>query len=81
MKKITKSITLLLLFTLISTTLISCGPTGCECIENRNNLYHNDGGLNKRCVDKFGDDIPDNLRGTDAFTAQLLKNYEEDCDE
>ena len=59
--------------------LNSCGPTGCECLRNQRQLYNL--GITKDCVDKFGADIPDNLRGTDEFARQLKKNYEDDCDE
>jgi hypothetical protein len=79
-----KSIKIISIFTfvLLSMNLVSCGPTGCECLNNRMNMYSSETGgtaLNKKCVDKFGSDIPDNLRGTDAFADKLVEKYKEDC--
>lgn len=73
-----KKITLLIL----SLSLFySCGPSACECLKNHNSLYSGGIGTTKKCVDKFGSDIPDNLRGTDEFSRRLVRNFEEDCDE
>jgi hypothetical protein len=71
-------------FILLAMTFISCGPTGCECLNNRMNMYSSSSGgtaLNKKCIDKFGEDIPNNLRGTDAFSEKLIENYKKDCDD
>ena len=47
-------------------------------MHNSNNLGND--GITKECVDKFGADIPDNLRGTDEFTRRYRENIEKGCD-
>lgn len=70
--KINKWVFLLLLLSI--SLFYGCGPTACECLKNHNGLYSGGIGLTKKCVDKFGSDIPDNLRGTDEFSRELVKN-------
>lgn len=71
------------LFSLLLIT--SCGgPSACDCLKEFNkdpylDLYNIDANLLKRCVEKYGKDIPQELRGTEEFSRRLKEIVENKC--
>ncbi len=77
---------------LITLFFISCGPTPCECLEQYQTSglsFNSRGGLKyksnisptlvKKCISKYGDEIPNNIRGTQKFQDEMKKILSKKC--
>jgi hypothetical protein len=69
----------LIFFGVITTLFISCsfGPSACECLD----IYEYKHGLKsgRKCVEKFGGDIPDQYRGTYEYSEKMKSILRREC--
>ena len=68
------------------TTLVSCGPSACDCYnhyeQSNRSIYVKDRLSTdevRDCIDKFGDDIPSSYRGKDIFAYEMERITSEKC--
>ena len=68
------------------TTLVSCGPSSCDCYNHysqANESFYVKDRLDPDeimdCIDKFGDDIPDSYRGKEKFAYEMERITGEKC--
>jgi len=83
MKKI-----VLIIGIIFTTTLVSCGPSACDCYhhyEQSNRTIFVKDALStdevRACQDKFDGDIPSSYRGKDIYAEEMERITGEKCNE